>query len=123
VLDPNNSTKTIGLAPNAEPAEQTGLDRGTRFDVFASTKRVYLFLNGDPYGCANLPSASVPAGPVTVTYGDVLYHSAVDLTFAFSKQGLQTGTRRHFDNLGFKSGLGAPPWDEKRLPCVTVLKK
>jgi hypothetical protein len=30
----------------------------------------------------------------------------------------RTDTTRHFDNLGFKSGVAAPAWDESRLPCV-----
>jgi len=81
-----------------------------------------MFLDGQPYGCANLPTSSVPAGPVTVTFGDVLYHSGVDHTYAFTSKALQVSTRRHFDNLGFKSGMAAPPWDEKRMPCVSQLK-
>jgi hypothetical protein len=121
--DPKDPMKKIGLLPNAEPAEHAGLDRGTRFELYASSKRIYLFLDGEPYACANLPAASVPPGPVTVTYGDVLYHSGVDTTYAYTKQALQISTRRHFDNLGFKSGSGAPPWDEKRLPCANVLRK
>jgi len=122
VLDPNDPNKRIGLAPNPEVGEHMGLDRGTIFDVYASTKRVYLFLDGEPYGCANLPSSSVPAGPVTITFGDVLYHSGVDHTYAYTSKALQVSTRRHFDNLGFKSGVSAPMWDEKRMPCVSQLK-
>jgi hypothetical protein len=122
VMDPNDPNKRIGLAPNAEVGEHMGLDRGTVFDVYASTKRLYMFLDGEPYGCANLPSSSVPAGPVTVTFGDVLYHSGVDHTYAFTSKALQVSTRRHFDNLGFKSGVSAPMWDEKRMPCVSQLK-
>src|SRR5207249_10720720 len=106
VVDPNDPTKRIGLAATNEPGEQVGMDRMTHFEAYISTKRVYLFLNGEPYGCTNLPAVSVPAGPVTVTYGDVLYHSIVDLTFSYTKQYMQTLSRRHYDNLGFKSGVG-----------------
>jgi hypothetical protein len=122
VLDPNDPNKTIGLAPNDEPAEHMGLDRATRWDVYASSRRVYVYLDGAPYGCAEMPANVVKAGPTTVTFGDVLYHSGVDSTFTYTKNALQKSTRRHYDNLGFKSGLGAPPWDEQRLPCAKVLK-
>jgi hypothetical protein len=106
------------LAPNDEVGEHASVDHRVLFDVFASTQRAYVFLDGQPYGCADMPSVGVPTGPVTVTWGDVLYHSAVDLTFAFHAQHLQIDTRRHFDNLGFSSGVPAPSWDESRLPCV-----
>jgi hypothetical protein len=122
VLDPNDPNKITGLAPNDEPGEHMGLDRGTRWDVYASTKRVYLYLDGAPYGCADLPANVVKAGPTTVTFGDVLYHSGVDSTFTYTKSALQISTRRHFDNLGFKSGLGTPVWDEQRMPCAKALK-
>jgi len=118
VVDPNDPTKVVSLAPNAEFGEHVGMDRGTRFDVYASTKRVYTFLDDQPYGCVDLPTAGVPSGPVTVTYGDVLYHSGVDKLFAYTAKYMQTETRHHYDNLGFKSGVAAPSWDDNRLPCV-----
>jgi hypothetical protein len=122
-LDPLDPGKKTGLQPNAEPAEHVGLDRGTRYEVLTSTKRIYLYLDGEPYACADLPATSVPAGPVTVTFGDVIYHSGVDTTYTYTKQALQIATRRHFDNLGFKSGMAAPAWDEKRLPCAAASRK
>src|SRR6201999_907274 len=91
-LDPNDSTKTIGLAPNDEVGEHAGMDRGTRFDAYASTKRIYVFLDDKPYGCADLPTAGVPSGSVTVTYGDVLYHSGVDAVFTYTKKYMQLET-------------------------------
>ncbi len=109
------------LAPHAELGDAITADRGVRFDVYASTNRVYLFLDKQPYGCAILPADAAPTGPVTVTYGDVLYHSAVDHVFAYHAAHLQTDTRRHFDNLGFSSGVAAPAWDETRLPCVGAI--
>lgn len=109
----------VELAPNAEVGEHVGMDQSTRFEVYTSTKRAYLFLDGEPYGCAILPNAGVPSGAVTVTFGDVLYHSGVDNVFQFGKKHLQIETRRHFDNLGFKSAVAEPPWDETRLPCVS----
>jgi hypothetical protein len=123
LYDPNDSTKIVSLAPNAEVGEHVGMDRMTRFDVYASTQRAYLFLDDEPYGCVALPSSGkgVPnAGPVTVTFGDVLYHSDADNgLFAYTSAHLQLETRRHWDNLGYKSGVPAPTWDENRFPCVT----
>lgn len=106
------------LAPNAEVGELTGEDQRLKYDAYISTKRVYLFLDDHPYACALLPDGAAPSGPVTVTWGDVLYHSAVDAVFAYHAAHLQIDTVRHFDNLGFSSGVDEPGWDETRLPCV-----
>ena len=112
---------TAHLAPNEEVGEHASVDHRVLFDVYASTQRAYLFLDGQPYACANLPPGDVPSGPVTVTWGDVLYHSQVDHNFAFHANQMQIDTRRHFDNLGFSSGVPAPAWDETRLPCVAPI--
>lgn len=109
------------LAPNDEVGEHASVDHRVVWDVYASTKRVYLFLDRRPYACANLPAVGAPSGPVTVTWGDVLYHSAVDHTYAFHTAHMQIETRRHFDNLGFSSGVPAPGWDESRLPCAAPI--
>jgi hypothetical protein len=122
IVDPNDSTKNIGLFPNDEVAEHTGMDRATRMDVYTSTKRIYTFLDDKPFGCADLPSAGVPSGPVTVAFGNVLYHSGVDKLFTYTKTYMQTETRNHFDNMGFKNGVAAPDWDENRFPCVNKLQ-
>ncbi len=107
----------VGLAPIPEVAEHTGVDRSTRLDAFLSTKRAYLFVDDLPYGCLDLPAKGVPSGQVTVTFGDVIYHSGVDEVFAFHRAHQQVVARRHFDNLGFKSGVTAPTWDDGRFPC------
>ncbi len=119
LVDPAGAV--VNLAPNDEVGEHASVDHRVTFDVFASTRRTYLFLDGRPYGCATLPSTGVPKGPVTVTFGDVLYHSGVDRTFAFHRAHMQIETRRHFDNLGFSSGVPAPVWDEARLPCAAPI--
>ncbi len=119
VVDASGST--VSLAPNDEVGEHASVDHRATFDVYASTKRVYLFLDGRAYGCADMPAAGVPSGPVTVTFGDVLYHSGVDNTFQFHRKHMQVETRRHFDNLGFSSGVTAPSWDESRLPCAAPI--
>jgi hypothetical protein len=112
--------KTDILAPVPEVGELTGIDRSTRIDAFVSTLRAYTFLDGKPYSCVNLPAKGVPSGDVTVTFGDVLYHSGVDEVFAYHTNNTKTVARRHFDNLGFKSGVEAPAWNEERMPCVNV---
>jgi len=122
LLDPNDPTKTVGLAPSPEVGEHIGVDRSMIFDVYASTKRVYLFLDQEPYGCVNLPAAGVPSGAVTVTFGDVLYHSDVDVLFDFHSRHQHREDRRHFDNLGFKSGVAEPGWDESRFPCASHMQ-
>jgi hypothetical protein len=117
----DGSGNVANLAPNDEVGEHGSVDHRVLFDVFASTQRTYLFLDGKPYACANMPSVGVPSGPVTVTWGDVLYHSGVDHTFAFHQQHMQIDMRRHFDNLGFSSGVLGPTWDEKRFPCAAPI--
>jgi hypothetical protein len=106
-------------------------DKRVRFDVWASTSKVYFMLDGKPVACANLTAAhTMPAGAVTVTFGDVLYHSGVDLAygsnpatpypgFPFHEKHLLLETHRHFDELAFKSGQPAPQWDETLVPCAT----
>ena len=98
-----------------------------RLDLYASTTKAYVFLDGKPYGCANLTGAPA-AGPVSVTFGDVLYHSGVDepvipadSNYPFLRDHQLTQTVRHFDNLGFSSGVAAPAWDTARLPCTSTL--
>ena len=107
--------------PQPEVSEHMGVDRRARVDVYASTLRAYLFLDGLAYGCADLPEGQMPAGPATVTFGDALYHSGVDVPdpyFRFHQEHMHLETRRHFDEIGFISGVAAPPWDESLLPCA-----
>jgi hypothetical protein len=123
--DPKDSTnKVVGLAPNYEVGERAGVDRSTRFEVYASTTHVYVYVDGAPFGCGTLPSTGVPSGAVTVTFGDVLYHSDADDLFDFHQRHQRYVTRRHYDNLGFKSHVALPAaWDESRLPCTARLIK
>ena len=121
-----------GLAPVPEISEMAGLDWRVPFDVYASSKRAYIFVNKQPYGCVDLPGTGLPEGPSSVTFGDVLYHSGVDLDstlwYPFFLSGpekpnhMLLTARRHYDNLGFSSGVPAPEWDFKRFPCQTQLK-
>jgi hypothetical protein len=123
-FDPNDATKELSLAPNAELGEHVGVDRSTRFEAYVSSKRAYLLLDGEPYGCVDLPATGAPLGPVSVTFGDVLFHSSNDQLqfYGFVREHLYHDTQRHFDNLGFKSGTAAPAWDETRLPCTSTLR-
>jgi hypothetical protein len=108
------------LAPRLEMNALTGVDRTVRFDAYVSTSRVYVYTNGVPYGCVDLPAGKLKAGPATITYGDSLYHSGVDLEawYPFHKAKLQNITSRHYSNLAFSSGVAAPNWDETVVPCV-----
>jgi hypothetical protein len=109
-----------------EPAfEHSGVDRLTRFDAYVSSERLYLFLDGTPAGCMLFPSGFALQGAVTVTAGDVLYHElAPDAVcsgakpFSYLSAHGCPETERHFDDIGYKSGVSAPAWDEAILPCV-----
>lgn len=109
--------------------EHAAVGRKGRLDLYVSTGRAYVFLDGAPYGCADLPAGAFPAGEVSVTYGDVLYHSGVDEPvvgsnyYAFHRDYMLTETRRHFDHLGFRSHVPAPSWDESRFPCTGGLSQ
>jgi hypothetical protein len=141
--DPNGALtdpQFAALSPVADPPfEHAGLDRMTKIDAFVSTQRMYLFMDGQPAGCSGYPSNfNMAPGNVTVTFGDVLYHElAPDFVcgdpqmFQFASKHQCTETSRHFDDLGFKSGVAAPAtgapavlggssftWDETRLPCA-----
>jgi hypothetical protein len=122
-------------AASAVPGELTGTDHALKVDVFVSTRRLYVLLDGKPYSCSDLSavaedgvSHAPPSGEVTVTWGDVLYHSAVDFatgggpiegnSYAFHRSRMHLTARRHFDNIGFVSGSDAPLWDETLYPCV-----
>jgi hypothetical protein len=117
----NPSTKTI---PPAEPLfEHTGLDRMTKFDAYISSGRTYLFVDGTPAGCTQYPSGFSLTGSVTVTFGDVLYHEGAEVIceqtrpFAFMHGHECLETVRHWDDIGFKSGVPAPTWDDGKFPC------
>jgi hypothetical protein len=121
-FDPADQTRKLSLAPNAEVGEHVGVDRSTRFEVYVSTARAYVLLDAAPYGCFDLPATGAPAGTVSVTFGDVLFHSDIDHLefFGYMREQLQHDAQRHFDNLGFKSGVAAPAWDEARMPCTSA---
>jgi len=114
----NAAGEVTALAPIDEMGEHTAVDLTTRFDFFVSTQRAYVLVDGKPHGCVDLPASGVPQGEVTVTFGDVLYHSDADNPLGFHNTYLHYDTERHFDNLGFSSGVPPPSWDLARVPCV-----
>jgi len=108
-------------------AETSGHDRPVWFDVYASTERVYVFMDEKPAGCAVLPEGRMPAGPVTVVFGAVGYHLGIDegvVPEDSSHRYLRTFSLTHddhtFDDLGISNGVELPAWDETRLPCGDI---
>ena len=125
-IDYDNNVGNDGAPSPAEPPfEHAGMDRLTRFDVYVSSQRMYVLFDGAPAGCMQYPSAFRLRGPVTVTFGDVLYHEGAEdericaspKPYPFMHAHQCTETKRHFDDLGFKSGVAAPPWNDRLLPC------
>jgi hypothetical protein len=131
----NSAGAITGINPIPESDQfLAAVDAATKFDLYASSTRAYVFVNGKPYGCANLASKTgvspipvAPTGQVTVTFGDALYHSSADDNFnvkmpgSFISRRFGVSTSRHYDNLGFSSGVSAPAWDETKFPCSTVM--
>jgi Repeat of unknown function (DUF5648) len=131
----NSSGAISGINPLPEEDKfMAAIDAPTKFDLYTSNSRAYIFVNDKPYACANLatksgvsPAPVAPTGPATVTFGDALYHSGADDNFlvkmpgGFINRHQQTETSRHYDNLGFSSGVAAPAWDETSLPCSSTM--
>jgi hypothetical protein len=133
------SDGTLGpYNPHDEPHDHLQNDDSGRFDVYLSTQRAYVFFEDQPYACADLadrsttdpsgatispPTAPPPAGSVSVAFGDVHYHPAAEnydliAVDPFNLNHMLIDTVRHYDYVGFKSGEGAPSWDETRFPCI-----
>lgn len=105
--------------------EYVGLDRPVKFDVYASTKRVYVFVEDRPAGCAVLPAGRMPEGAVNVMFGAAGYHIEIDefierepAMHEFWRRQSLFHIERHMDDLGVDSAVGLPvAWDESVLPC------
>lgn len=114
------------MRPSDPIFEHAGMDRQTTFDAYISNERLYVYFDGQPAGCTLFPSVFKLEGPVTVTFGDVIYHEGAEdeevchgpRPYAFLNKHQCQETRRHFDDLGFKSGVKPPVWDEKTVPCM-----
>jgi hypothetical protein len=101
-----------------------GHDRPVRFDVYASTKRVYVTVDGKPAGCADLPEGRMPEGEVTPIFGSVIYHGGIDESVTEESSPHQYLRRyslvhydRKIDEMGIDMAVAAPPWDESVIPC------
>jgi hypothetical protein len=104
-----------------------GYDRPVKWDVYTSTNRVYVFMDGKPSACAVLPAGRMPAGAVTVAYRAVLYHCGIDETVTpadtghrFEREYSICHSDRHMDDFGIDLATDAPAWDESVLPCGTL---
>jgi hypothetical protein len=126
LVRPDFSGNPLSVIVPDEPIDRhMGVDRMTRFDVYVSSKRAYFFLDGRPAACTEYPSDLSLGGAVTVSFGDVLYHEGAgdELVCAYQKPypflhaHQCTETKRHFDDVGFKSGVPGPAWDETIYPC------
>ena len=106
--------------------EVAGYDRPVRFDVYASSQRVYVFMDDEPAGCAVLPDGSMPEGAINVAFRGVLYHSGIDESVVPMDSGQKYLQRfslshfdRHMDDFGIDKDAPQPEWDETRMPCAT----
>jgi hypothetical protein len=106
--------------------EYAGMDRLVKFDVYASTDRVYVFIEDRPAGCAIIPAGRFPAGDVSVVFSMAGYHIEVDEFVArepsrheYWKRYSLSHIDRKMDDLGIKSGESLPAWDESIMPCGT----
>jgi hypothetical protein len=102
-----------------------GFDRPVRFDIYASTERVYLFADGSPAGCAMLPAGGMREGEVTVAFGVVVNQAGDDEIIlgepgrAFERAYSQTHSDRRLDEFAMSVGTPAPSWDDSRFPCAS----
>jgi len=108
------------------PGEYSGMDRLVKWDLYASTQRVYLFLEDRPAGCAVLPAGRMPAGPVNVAFSVAAYHIDIDEFVAPENSRHQywhrfslAHTDRKMDDLGIQHNATLPAWDESIMPCGT----
>ena len=119
-------TWTVPWTPMPVEGAVAGYDRPVQWDVYASTSRVYVFMDGQPAGCAVLPDGRMPAGPVTVAYRAVIYHSGIDETVTPDNTGHQyehtyslSHSDRRMDDFGIELSAAQPAWDETQMPCGT----
>ncbi|MGE0789042.1 MAG: hypothetical protein AB7S26_25440 [Sandaracinaceae bacterium] len=103
-----------------------GHDRPVQLDVYASSQRVYVYVDGRPGACAVLPDGRMPQGDVTVAYRAVLYHSGIDESVEpddSPHQYLHRYSLSHddhtMDDFGIENDVDVPGWDESVLPCGT----
>jgi len=125
-LDPSMSGVDEPWLPLPVMSDRAGLNRPVQFDVYATTHRVFVFVDEEPAGCAELPAGHMPEGPVTVVFGTSSYHLDADDVVTSERTGDQFWRRngvsyiqRNIDELGVELEAGEPAWDFDRLPCGT----
>jgi hypothetical protein len=123
----SNGDKNQKWLPLPVPGDYAGMDRLVKWDVYASTQRVYLFIEDRPAGCAVLPAGRMPAGPVNVAFSIAGYHIEIDEFVAPAESRHQywrrfslAHTDRKMDDLGVENGATLPAWDESIMPCGTT---
>jgi hypothetical protein len=106
--------------------EVAGFDRPVQFDVYASTSKVYVFVDEKPAGCAVLPEGRMPEGDITVAFRAVIYHSGIDegvvpenSPHQFLRRYSLSHSDRKMDDFGIELEAAEPAWDESVLPCGT----
>lgn len=105
--------------------ELAGVDRPVKIDVYASTRRIYVYVEDKPAGCALVPSGTLQAGARNIVFGTSGYHIDIDESVvpansphAYWRRFHQAHVERAFDDLGFSSDVSLPGlWDELLLPC------
>ena len=120
-------TKWVGEPWRPVPVvtDRVGFDRPVQLDVYASTERVYLFIDDLPVGCALLPVGQMPAGDVTVAFGAIVDEPDKDEIIrqepgrSFEREFSLLHSDRRMDDFGIDLGVAAPAWDEAVLPCAT----
>ena len=81
----------------------------------------YMLLDGEPYGCAESAGLQRARGPVTVTFGDVLYHSGVDQPSRSPRRRCKC-PRGATSTTWVQERPARSKWDEKRFPCGKTTK-
>lgn len=111
-------------APVPVLGDLAAFDRPVQIDVYASTERVFVFLDERPAGCAVLPAGRMPSGDVTVAFVASLWeaHSDTEVTDtpggrAYERTRSVHHSDRRLDDLGIDVGVPIPAWDERTLPC------
>jgi hypothetical protein len=105
--------------------DRVGFDRPVQLDVYASTERVYLFMDDRPIGCAVLPEGEMPEGDVTVAFGAMVDEADKDELIrgepgrVFERDYSLFHSDRRMDDFGIDVGVAAPSWDEATLPCAS----
>src|SRR6185503_15583992 len=116
----------VDWTPMPVMGELTGLDRPVKIDVYASTTRVYVYVEDKPAGCAVIPAGYLQAGPRNVVFGTSGYHIDIDESVVpdnspheYWRKFHQNHVERLFDDLGISRNVSRPAWDETRMPCGT----